>query len=140
MTEENRNAAQGCLGLIVIAVVLGVGCEVCFDGSDSDSGEMSEAACRQDLQCWADRHATDVEVYCADLIADQSVYAHEWVDGWVEPKFDRIAWTDQDVGSVRYIGDKLRVQNVYGAWMKVTYSVVWNPRTEHCSEPTIVTP
>ena len=83
--------------------------------------EAERAQCRQNLQCWADEAKSFAEVYCADPIERLANYSARWTDSWLESKFDRIAWADQDQGHIRYIGDKAEFQNGFGAWKRVTY-------------------
>ncbi|MBB3392057.1 hypothetical protein FHT82_004838 [Rhizobium sp. BK275] len=39
----------------------------------------------------------------------------EWADSWSEPKFSKYRWKDQEHGIVTIIGDKLKLQNRFGA-------------------------
>jgi len=73
------------------------------------------------LQCWSEKGMSYAEVYCPDPIERLASYSARWTDGWIEPKFSRIAWIDRDQGHVRYIGDKAEFQNGFGAWKRVTY-------------------
>ena len=45
----------------------------------------------------------------------------EWTDGVLEPKFSHYRWKDQSLGEITYIGDKIKFQNGFGAWIFHTY-------------------
>ena len=48
-------------------------------------------------------------------------YAHEWTDGFLDPKFTHYRWRDMEAGVVTHIGDKIRFQNGFGAWQNMVY-------------------
>lgn len=86
-----------------------------------------ERACRQNLQCWGDRTSIAAAVFCQDHIERMAQYAHEWTDGWTEPKFSRFKWKDREAGEITYIGDKMRFQNGLGAWENIIYECDFHP-------------
>jgi hypothetical protein len=45
----------------------------------------------------------------------------EWTDGLLEPKFSHYRWKNQSTGIITYIGDKIKFQNGFGAWIFHTY-------------------
>lgn len=94
--------------------------------------------CRQDLQCWSEKGRSYAEVYCVDPIERLANYSARWTDGWLEHKFDRIAWVDQEQGHVRYIGDKAEFQNGFGAWQRVTYVCEVDVESERILDVAIV--
>lgn len=61
-------------------------------------------------------------VECAPQIERLAKYSFEWTDRWYEPKFSHYRWSDKARGIVTYIGDKIKLQNGYGAWAFYTYS------------------
>lgn len=83
-------------------------------------------ACRQEISCWSERFAVDVEVECPPVIERLAKYDHEWTDGMFERKFTRSAWKDQKAGIVTFLGDELKLQNGFGAWSHYTYACVFD--------------
>ena len=89
--------------------------------TDAEKKVAKEKACRNDLQCWGDRTTIDAAIFCQDHIERMAQYAHEWTDGWLEPKFSRFKWKDRKAGTITYMGDKMRFQNGFGAWQNIVY-------------------
>jgi hypothetical protein len=51
----------------------------------------------------------------------------------IEAKFSHFRWKNaenRDAGIVTYIGDKVKFQNGYGAWQRVTYECDFDPTGE----------
>lgn len=96
--------------------------------------EARDADCKSDLQCWAGRGLLDAGNYCKRRIATISEYDHRWTDGWNESKFSRYMWSDQNKGIVTYIGDKIQIQNEYGAYRNHTYRCDFDPRSKTVSK------
>ncbi len=88
-----------------------------------DAAEASAAAatCDADLRCLGDKHNLTAAFKCREPVERLSRFAFEWTDGVLEPKFGRFRWKDQAAGVVTYLGDRARMQNEYGAWMKAAY-------------------
>jgi hypothetical protein len=54
----------------------------------------------------------------------------EWTDGRLEPKFSHYQWKDQKAGVVTYVGDKIKYQNGFGAWVHHIYECDLDARGE----------
>lgn len=80
-----------------------------------------EAKCRADLQCWAARHASSAEVRCPRFVERLAKNNFEWTDGMLDRKFTHHRWKNQKSGTVTYVGDKIKFQNGFGAWIYHTY-------------------
>ncbi len=89
-----------------------------------------QAACRSDLRCWAEAAFGSASIDCTTAIQSLAKWDYEWTDGWSEPKLARFRWKDQAAGIVTYTGDKLKLQNGFGAWKHVTYSCDYDPTTK----------
>lgn len=92
-----------------------------------DDRKAKELACRQDLQCWGEEGFPAATTYCPSVIQGLAKWDFEWTDGWTEPKFSRYRWKNQKKGIVTYIGDKLKLQNGFGAWKHVQYTCDFDP-------------
>lgn len=82
---------------------------------------LSDAECRQTLQCWAEKHNATAAVRCRRPVEMLAKNSFEWTDGALEPKFSHYRWKNQATGEVTYIGDKIKYQNGFGAWIFHTY-------------------
>jgi hypothetical protein len=83
--------------------------------------KLSDAACRKTLQCWAERHLADAAVRCRRPVEMLAKNNFEWTDGILEPKFSHYRWKNQATAELTYIGDKIKYQNGFGAWIFHTY-------------------
>lgn len=97
---------------------------------------QAEASCRQDLQCWGDRHLIAAAIRCEDGIERLALYTMEWTDGILEPKFSRFRWSPLGDGILVYIGDTARFQNGFGAWQNMVYECTYDPATEQALDAT----
>ena len=101
--------------------------------TETEKEKGKELACRQDLQCWGEKHSLRAIRACQPLIENSAKYDHEWTDGWLGSKFTKIGWKDREAGRVSYYGDRIKFQNPFGAWMKVAYWCDYDPATEQAS-------
>jgi hypothetical protein len=88
-----------------------------------------EVACRADIQCWGERHLSDANMACREPVERLAQYQHEWTDGMLENKFYQWRWAADgaaDGSIVSYFGDRLKMQNGFGAWAVVTYRCDYN--------------
>ncbi len=101
-------------------------------GSPTDAEREAERdlSCRQDIQCWDERHIAGATAVCQDLIERTAQYDYEWTDGLLEHKFQSWRWDNQTEGTIAYTGDLVKFQNVFGAWQRVTYSCYYDPKRE----------
>lgn len=101
-----------------------------------DEREQAQAAaeklakqqeCKKDLQCWGDEAAVSGTYDCTQLIERMAKHDFEWTDGMLEPKFSHYRWRDPEAGTITLIGDKIKMQNGFGAWTHMTYECDFNP-------------
>ena len=91
--------------------------------------KREEATCRQDLECWGEKHWLTATVACQTLVESMAKYDYEWTDGWLGSKFDKRIWRDRDAGVVSYGGNHVKFQNRFGAWQRMSYWCDYNPDT-----------
>ncbi len=103
------------------------------------TGKQMKAAkagtCKADLNCWDKKHRVDAITSCQimiEVISDRARYKYKWTTGWLEHKFSRVSWPSGEKGgeSLAYWGNKLEMQNKYGAWVPFTYWCRYNPTTK----------
>lgn len=80
-----------------------------------------EDVCKQNIQCWGDKHLLSATISCQPWVEKLAKYDHQWTDGWTETKFSRFKWYDPAAKTVTYIGDKIKFQNGFGAWQHMIY-------------------
>lgn len=88
----------------------------------AEAEERKAAECPKDLRCWAEKHSTDAEIRCDDLVEDLAKFDFEWAQGFLGSKFSRYLWKDADAGIVTYLGDEIKFQNGFGAWQRYKYA------------------
>jgi len=95
-----------------------------------EKAEAEQAACRQSLSCYGEKYMAAASTYCPGEIERLSKWDHEWTDGMLEMKFSHYRWKDQEAGIVDFIGDKLKLQNGFGAWQNVVYVCTFSTSPE----------
>jgi hypothetical protein len=88
---------------------------------------ISDDECKKTLQCWGEKHDVEASVYCRQPVELLAKNNFEWTDGILEPKFSHYRWKNQQAGVVTYIGDKIKYQNGFGAWIFHVYECDWDP-------------
>ena len=99
--------------------------------------------CRSSLECWHERYRFAAEIACTSALEARAKYDFQWVDGWdTDDKLDGrlVRWKDQDAGHLAYFGDKLRLQNGFGAFQTVLYRCDYDPTNSRVLDTRIVTP
>lgn len=96
-------------------------------------GSSKELACRQELQCWGDKHSLRATLACQPLIENSARYNYEWTDGWLGAKLTRFRWKKRKAGLISYYGDKVKFQNGFGAWVRMAYWCDYNPASKTAS-------
>lgn len=92
--------------------------------------EQMAAACRSDLECWGEKAWNVGTFRCPSLIERMAKYDFEWTDGMLEPKFSHYRWRNKANGIVTIIGDKIKMQNGFGAWTHMTYECDVDPESK----------
>ena len=97
-----------------------------------------ELDCRQDLQCWGDKHILQATFACVPLIEKLALYDYEWTDGLLESKFTRFRWKKKPTGELQYLGDSIKFQNHFSAWKHMSYACDYNPENEVASNARVL--
>lgn len=85
-----------------------------------DAERSSQAACKSDFNCWTNKFQRAATKACAPKVERLAKNNFEWSDSFSSPKFPR-AMIDEDGTKITYVGDALKMQNGFGAWVIVTY-------------------
>lgn len=102
------------------------------DITEAEKARTEDQKCRQDLQCWGDKHSRAVYVQCSDIVESYADYDHKWTDAWYESRFPKFVWGDKRLGKLKYYGDRIKFQNGFGGWQQMEYAVVYDPQIERC--------
>ena len=131
------------LGLFVLMVVCSIAAGTAPSAepatpTPTSVPRVSDRECLNDLDCAAGRDAwfESADVRCPRRIEDLARFDFEWTDGWLELKFDRVA-LQNDRQAIRVIGDKMKMQNQYGAWQRMEYWCIFDPINEEVLDAAI---
>lgn len=132
VSNPSVTAKQQLLGLVILGVLIAAGFSMCSGGDESkpEVPKVDDATCKQDLQCWGDRHNVGAAVMCAGPVEKLAKYSARWTDGLLEPKFSHFRWLNKQQGTITYIGDKIEFQNGFGAFQKHVYECDYHPETK----------
>ena len=83
--------------------------------------KVSDTECMKSLKCWAEKHTVAAEVRCKEPVERLAKNNFEWTEGFLEPKFSHYRWRNAATCEVTYVGDKIKFQNGFGAWVFHTY-------------------
>ena len=100
------------------------------DSSIQNPDDFMTDQCMENLRCWAEKHSVSGAVYCEPHVERSAKYDFEWTDSWLESKFSHFRWLNAEnrkAGIVTYIGDKVKFQNGFGAWLPITYECDFDP-------------
>ena len=86
--------------------------------------------CRQDLQCWAEKHHISAEIKCERPIERLARFSTRWTDRFLERRFSVYAWHDKATGAISYFGDMVEFQTPGGAWQPIIYKCDFDPETD----------
>lgn len=90
----------------------------------------AEARCRADLKCFIELEILNADAYCPEYVERLAKNNHEWTNGWLSPKFTRWKWKDQSKRQVTFLGDKIKFQNGFGAWVVHIYECDFDTATQ----------
>lgn len=98
--------------------------------TEERAAAAEEAACLEDTQCWGDRHNLAAAFACEDRVERMARYSAEWTDSVWQMKFPRFRRSSLGNGIMVYIGDAIRFQTGFGAWVNMIYECTYDPATE----------
>lgn len=95
-----------------------------------EAPKISDAECMKDIQCWYERIKSDALWPCTQEIERTPSFSFRWTDKFLDPKFSKVRWVDQSTGKIALIGDKIEVQNQFGAYQGFIYECEFDPSTK----------
>ena len=101
---------------------------------DAMDALWAEVSCRKEADCWGGRYRTMALELCIPMIEHQARYDYRWTNGLIEPKFlPDSRWHGKDGrqrGLVDYMGDKIMLQNEFGAYQNYIYVCTFDIQKE----------
>ena len=72
------------------------------------------------------------EVFCAEQVEARARFSARWTDSFLEDKFPVGQWQKETASEkiVLYMGDKIEIQNRFGAWQPHLYECLVDVRRE----------
>ncbi|NZD64924.1 hypothetical protein HX900_28010 [Rhizobium sp. WYCCWR 11290] len=86
---------------------------------DQESAQ-ADAICHKDFNCWSNKFNRAATKVCAPQVERAAKNNFEWTDSFTSPKFPRATINDNGA-SITYVGDAIKMQNGFGAWIIMTY-------------------
>jgi hypothetical protein len=110
---------------IFFGLSIGIGAVWFMASSNPDTSRLDEdAACKKDLECWANKHIIAAGVRCESEIETLAKNSARWTDGF--SRFDSFRW--KDVGTIiTYSGNKVEFQNGFGTYKRQRYECDYAP-------------
>ncbi len=84
--------------------------------------QVHAAQCKLDATCTGKNLIISIGLNCQKSIEHLSKYIFKWTDGWLESKFNIFSWKDASKQSIVAFGDKIELQNGFGAWQNHIYA------------------
>jgi hypothetical protein len=91
---------------------------------DQESAQ-ADAICSKDFNCWSNKFNRAATKACAPQVERAAKNNFEWTDSFTSPKFPR-AVINSNGASITYVGDAIKMQNGFGAWIIMTYECDFN--------------
>ena len=79
--------------------------------------KQEEADCNAELKCIGEKTWSYASAYCPPYIERLAKNNFEWTDGWLDVKFSSYRWADESRRTITFLGDKIKYQNGFGAWI-----------------------
>jgi hypothetical protein len=91
-------------------------------------------ACERDLQCIGNEKSIEAAFACRPWVERMAKNDFQWTDHWYEGKFDRFRWHEKSHDVITYVGDKIKFQNGFGAWVRSKYECDYNFRKKSVAD------
>lgn len=92
--------------------------------------QQEDAACKESLDCFASEYQGRAGVDCRGPIEHLAKNNFEWTTGAFEARFPRARWLDQSAKTITYVGDTIKFQNGFGAWVIHTVECDYDPQAK----------
>lgn len=104
--------------------------ETAKQGAEIAAAKAIEAACRQELECWADKHRIAASSLCLSYVRREATSEIKWNNEFLENKLKYAKFDGMGSGKLVYTGDKLMAQNTFGAWVRHRVECGYDPSTK----------
>lgn len=133
---RKRNANSGCalillalLGIFIYGLISGGGGPSADAGQTAHGSPVSSVDCKKDLRCIGEKLVADAEISiaCRHKVDARAKNDSQWDDGILSPRFSKFAWQAAPGGNVVLLGDRVRFQNGFGNFVRMSYACTVNP-------------
>ena len=104
--------------------------ETAKQGAEIAAAKAKEAACRQELRCWADKHRMAASSLCLSYVRRAATSEIKWNNEFLENKLKNAKFDGMGSGKLVYTGDKLMAQNTFGVWVRHRVECGYDPSTK----------
>ncbi|MDR9772418.1 hypothetical protein RJJ65_07075 [Rhizobium hidalgonense] len=94
--------------------------EAAAKAAKEQESAQADATCQNDFNCWSNKFNRAATKACAPQVERAAKNNFEWTDSFTSPKFPRAA-INNNGASITYVGDAIKMQNGFGAWIIMTY-------------------
>lgn len=134
--SRRRDFFNTVLGAIAFMLIAGYFIAKCTSDDDRSGGQKSskkytDVECRQDLICWGPKWNATATVMCKKGIENLTLRSYRWTDSLLDSKMKWKKWLDIRKGHLTYFGDKLEMQNEFGAWTNYVYECDIDPENKY---------
>lgn len=121
----SASAAQG-VGLALALAVSGLLLWGILQNPPSPTSSAASSSTQARVETTAERYRASATASCKPRIQALAKWDYEWTDGWTVPVFSHSREVGD--GTIAYVGDRLKLQNGFGAWAHVKYGCIYDPR------------
>ena len=90
--------------------------------------QREDMLCKQSLDCFASKYQGRAGTDCRGPVERLAKNSFEWTTGALDARFPRAKWLDQSASTVTYVGDTIKFQNGFGAWIIHTVECDYDPQ------------
>jgi hypothetical protein len=100
------------------------------EGRAKEENATKEGRCAADFKCIAESNIIYATTRCSRQVERLAKNDFKWEDRWYESKFSRYRAKKDDNSVITYLGDKIKFQNGFGAWVWHIYACDYDVKNE----------
>lgn len=92
----------------------------------NDNLSNEDEKCIENLTCWAAKNLADATKQAEYFIERMAKFDYQWINNPDENKLTYYKWYDKERLIIQYTGDKIKMQNGFGAFSHMTYKCYYD--------------